>query len=393
VRSRAKATGSMPLFIEGDTITGSVVLDLVSKKKLKGVTLTLEGETLRVGEEPLVFYKDTRPLWTPDANETKASNLSGSVVWPFSMSLPREVHVASTSKGIPNAIKAPPSFTDRASPAYIDYRLIVTFRRGALRVNQVLTASLSYVLLTRIPPLSALRLAAYEAGGQMAGPNVEAADWKSLNPIKLKGTSFGNRSIEVEYTFAVGAPLIYAPNSPVPLWITIAGADEQVTALLISSKSVSVQLRRSLAIGLDADDDGRVERTDTTFLELCARGVIWPPSDNLGAKTVPAKHVLEGELFIPAKTKPSFIFPNVSLRYFVDFSLAEIPGLSFPGHIPNKPLASQKIDIALDSSHRRNFSSRAPPSYALEQSTRYDTSIGVLTAANQRFLHHGHSGV
>ena len=108
--------------------------------------------------------------------------------------------------------------------------------------------------------------------------------------------------------------LTYSPNSPVPIWITVTGTDDQAIALLVSSKSLLVRLRRSLAIGLDADDNNRVERTDTTFLEVCARGVIWPLSEDPEVKEVSAKRVLEGELFVPVKTKPSFIFPNVSLR-------------------------------------------------------------------------------
>ena len=106
---------------------------------------------------------------------------------------------------------------------------------------------------------------------------------------------------------------MYSPNSPIPIWITVSGSDNQANALISTPKSLAVRLRRSLAIGVDADDDKREERTDTTFLEVTARGVIWPPDDNPGESNSD-KRVLEGELFVPIKTKPSFIFPNVSLR-------------------------------------------------------------------------------
>jgi hypothetical protein len=33
--------------------------------------------------------------------------------------------------------RLPPNFTERASAAYIDYKLFVTVQRGMLRVNQV----------------------------------------------------------------------------------------------------------------------------------------------------------------------------------------------------------------------------------------------------------------
>ena len=80
-------------------------------------------------------------------------------------------------------------------------------------------------------------------------------------------------------------------------------------------------------------------------------------------------------------------------QYFIDFLLVETPGISFTGHVPSKPLASQSVDVAFDPTPRKHITSRAPPAYATEQATSYDTSLGVLVAANQRFLHHGHSGV
>jgi hypothetical protein len=42
--------------------------------------------------------------------------------------------------------RLPPNFTERASAAYIDYKLIVTVQRGMLRVNQVCAVSGSRIL-------------------------------------------------------------------------------------------------------------------------------------------------------------------------------------------------------------------------------------------------------
>ena len=42
--------------------------------------------------------------------------------------------------------RLPPNFTERASPAYIDYKLIVTVQRGMLRVNQVCAVLKSRIL-------------------------------------------------------------------------------------------------------------------------------------------------------------------------------------------------------------------------------------------------------
>ena len=85
----------------------------------------------------------------------------------------------------------PPNFTERVSQAYIDYKLIVTVKRGMLRVNQVCTVSesknlakkkkklnklKSHSLSTNVgylpdipdPPYTLRRLSAYQEGSQMA---------------------------------------------------------------------------------------------------------------------------------------------------------------------------------------------------------------------------------
>jgi hypothetical protein len=59
------------------------------------------------------------------------------MAWPFSLKLPSETILAETLKGEKKPYPLPPTFTERASPAYIDYKLIVTVKKGALRVNQV----------------------------------------------------------------------------------------------------------------------------------------------------------------------------------------------------------------------------------------------------------------
>jgi len=188
--------------------------------------------------------------------------------------------------------------------------------------------------------------------------------------------------------------ITYSPNSPIPLWV-ILESDRQATDLLVASKTFRVRLRRSVAIGSDAVDDKREERTDTTFEEVCAEGLFWPasvanhPSGDVNDE-VQTKS-LEGEVYIPNATKPSFIFPGVSVRYFIDFYLSETAGLQLTGHTLGMRLASQKVDIVLDMiSKRETLRSRALPGYSRPSDVQYDTSIGVLTAANQRFLHHGH---
>jgi hypothetical protein len=87
-----------------------------------------------VGQEEKLFLDITKPVWTP------ASPCEGKVVgqhtFPFSVTIPRDINVSPVPKVGPKSYPLPPTFSERASPAYIDYRLFVTVRRGRLRVNK-----------------------------------------------------------------------------------------------------------------------------------------------------------------------------------------------------------------------------------------------------------------
>lgn len=59
----------------------------------------------------------------------------GQYTWPFEIALPNEIEVLDRKEK--KIFPLPPSFTERASPAYINYKITVTVKRPALRVNQM----------------------------------------------------------------------------------------------------------------------------------------------------------------------------------------------------------------------------------------------------------------
>jgi len=96
------------------------------------------GTTL-VGQEEQQFLVIEKELWSPTIPLPDGSKLSkldkGNYSWPFEFTLPKEVEVL--DRKAKTIFPLPPSFTERASPAYINYKLTVVLRRGALRVNQM----------------------------------------------------------------------------------------------------------------------------------------------------------------------------------------------------------------------------------------------------------------
>lgn len=150
VKSRASNSKHAPLYLEGDIIRGEVRLDLVKVETLKGITITvslgtapvrhltrpghqIRAGTTSVGREEEVFLDKTETVWTPASSQE--SKVLGARTHAFSISIPQEAEVSPGPKAPPKRFALPPTFTERACPAYIDYNLYVTVRRGGLRTN------------------------------------------------------------------------------------------------------------------------------------------------------------------------------------------------------------------------------------------------------------------
>jgi hypothetical protein len=184
----------------------------------------------------------------------------------------------------------------------------------------------------------------------MHWPVEDPPGWTVLQPVELKASIFSTREAMVRcsvsahassspnsfpHQFAVGSPvrlqqippspltlyqLVYATNSPIPLWVTLTSPDDQALDLIVSTKSIQARLRRSLAVGPDADADDRPIRTDTTFEETTATASIWPVTNPTYSHEGLGKIELEGEIFIPGGTKTSFIFSEVCVRVSFDYN-------------------------------------------------------------------------
>ena len=87
-----------------------------------------------MGQEEELFLDVTEPVWTPAS--LSEGKIVGQHTFPFSITIPDDVKVAPAPKATPKSFPLPPTFSERASPAYIDYRLLVTVRRSRLRVNK-----------------------------------------------------------------------------------------------------------------------------------------------------------------------------------------------------------------------------------------------------------------
>ncbi|EIN09874.1 hypothetical protein PUNSTDRAFT_133646 [Punctularia strigosozonata HHB-11173 SS5] len=407
VKSRAANEKNLPLFVSGDEIAGVVSFNLDKSESLKGIVLSVTGGTTAVGQEEERFLELSQEL-------SPAAKLKGAHSFPFKLALPTEC----TPKGEKQTWPLPPTMSERASPAYIDYKLTVVIKRGALRVNQTLGTSFSYLPRSRPDPPSLLREAAYREGVPLIGPDGDAEGWKVLKPLKIQGTIFDTREVEVECTLAIATPLAYAIGTPIPLHLTFTSSDTQALDLLANPRAPQCFLVRTHAVGSGATDVTAPRRSNNTFLEECGKAVWWPVEEETPAQVAArgeknlgwekegsdggkgSKRVLMGELEVRKGLKASFSFPKHCVWYSIALRSFTAPGFTYtPPAVGSSSsagseefLLTERVTITTVPAAGPSPRAYAPPGYRDENNQGdYNTAIGFLENGNQRFYHH-HGG-
>ncbi|KAI0342666.1 hypothetical protein BDW22DRAFT_1357119 [Trametopsis cervina] len=381
VKSRAKDKKVWPLFCERDTITGTVEVDFDKTDGAKGVSIALSGAVTAVGQEELVFLTSTQELWD---SKTSGKAPSGRQSWPFSIPIPTTADVADKPKAKAETYSLPPTFSERASPAYIDYKLTVTVKRSAFRVNQILTTSIYYTPLSRAQSPSPLRLAAYSEGGVLIGPEGDPEGWKVLAPVRISGTLFKTRIVNVDCTIAIAQPLSFATGSPIPIFATFSADDEQALDVISSPTAVKVCLVRERLIGSVATRPGG-QSSANTIREVMGVASFWPSQD--GAQGAPNTRTLQGELDVRKALRPTFTFPTFTLRYDVCMYPSQASG--FVSANPETVLFAERVSLHALNALGVIPKSYAPPGYVAPAEHTWNTAAGFLENGNQRFLHYG----
>jgi hypothetical protein len=93
-----------------------------------------------------------------------------------------------------------------------------------------------------------------------------------------------------------------------------------VLDVLGKPSTIRLRLVRSMATGSEATDDMGSRRTDNHFLEQVGQAYFW---DSKGAQDV-NKRVFQGEMELVKTLKPSFKFPNFTIRVSTFMSIGII---------------------------------------------------------------------
>jgi len=377
IKSRAKGAKQLPIFFQGDVIEGEVEVDFSKADGAKAVTIAAHGGVTTVGQDEFQIFDITRELWDAKSSPKPKGKLS----WPFSFTLPSEVMASDKIKGKPSPFRLPPSFSERAASAYVDYKFIITVRKGAFKINQAFNTTFVYIPVTQASPPSKLRKMAYQDQTPLVGPEIDFDGWKVFPSFKITGTLFNTLPVDIECSFAIAQPLSFALGSPVPLYLTFRSDDETALDVLAKPSSVNVFLQRERKIGYAALSEG-AEGTTNTFREPLGKAYFWPD----GASEH-GKRTLQGEVLIKKGSKPSFAFPRFSLQYFITLKAFQTSG--FTGANADTIHVSEKLAVHTVNEPGIVTRSYAPPGYSDVEEGNYATTAGMLENGNQRFLHHG----
>ncbi|KAI9568203.1 hypothetical protein HD554DRAFT_2022523 [Boletus coccyginus] len=393
LNSRASASTSLPIFYQGDVISGQVDVDVPKSGSIKGISVKITAGTILVSmsQEEQLFIDTETDLWTPSMPLPDGSKVSkitkGKYYWPFSFTLPAEVEVQDqkTKKKFP----LPSSFSERASMAYLDYKLVVTVKHGLFTGNQTLVTIFAYVSVTRPELPSPMLQKAYKENLPLVGPEGDPDGWHSPPPLTIQGKLFDSRTAEVTFSLALAKPLTYGRGTAIPLWLTLTGSDDQALDLLSAPTAIKLLLVRTLATGPDATSD-TAHRADRCFFENVARAVFWAAEDYRGQ----GQRILRGEVDVKRSFRPSTLFPwvhHLCASYHLDLQPFEVAG--FVATVPKSvPLLQQKVTITNFPAVGIPVRSHAPPEYVREQGADYDRSVVLSENGNQRFFHHGGTG-
>jgi len=388
VCSRGNKSSKVPTFMEGEVITGTVELQLDKVEHIQYVTVEILGSYTTVGQDPIPFLSIEKTIWSASSNEPFTPKLKGNHVWPFSVELPKTVKISAIPRGHVSEYFLPPSFSERAAPSYLEYKILVTFRRGNFRIDNVLSTSFAYQPRTRPEPPSRLRQLAYTENSMPLGPKPDPEGWEDLGVKSIVGTIFDSRQVEVTCQFYLAKPLCYSKGTFIPFHLVLGCSDQQTLDLFAARGSLQVLLFRTLSIGSEAMLTGvgklGSQKTNKNFSEPVAKGIYF--TDQSSSQSDVRR--LDGEIPVKRDLKSSFVFPNISIKYQVSFPLIA-PGFTIVGDkLP--PTYIHGVEIASLLPLGPIPRSRAPRMSVeeVEETRNYDISIAMLTAANQRFLHH-----
>ncbi|EMD36827.1 hypothetical protein CERSUDRAFT_83847 [Gelatoporia subvermispora B] len=327
VTSHARSSGQLPSFFQGDAVAGVVELNLVDEESIKAVSIAITGQLTTSATDVFTFLQLSEELWspsmglpTPTAGTTSSvksnGRLRGSFSWQFSLALPTVVDMKWRS-GSSEPCSLPPSFSERMARVHIQYQLLASVRRGLFHVDAKVGTVFAYTPIIRPEAPSLLRQISYLESAPLPGPEEDPEGWTTLKSIKIRGTIFHAREIDVTCTLSLAQPLCYTRGSVIPCLMDLQTDDLQALHILADSRAPVVRLLRQVSMGVSTASSmsGKVS-AGVAFqpaIQDTRQAVWWPSSRNSRSNV----RRLEGEILLNPALKPSCRMGEFELSYSV----------------------------------------------------------------------------
>jgi len=156
--SGARSPKQLPIYFEGENITGTIELDLTIPDAIHCIYVLVsrvsvllsrfqvithlyiqqvKGQVLTGADvwERSKFLRQSQTIWSRDATAAPfpGGKLRGKHSLPFSLTLPRDVDLPVGSNQVSEKFRLPHSFLEKLTRASVQYEFIVRFSRGKFR--------------------------------------------------------------------------------------------------------------------------------------------------------------------------------------------------------------------------------------------------------------------
>ncbi|KAF9466645.1 hypothetical protein BDZ94DRAFT_187800 [Collybia nuda] len=348
-------SASLPTILEGSSVTGSVKLNLDKKDGIHSVIVYVKGSIITGSHsgEQFTFLECSKTLWSQSTainestslnnnnNNNGRSQLRGDRLWPYAISLPKEIVLPIASKSSPETFRLPQTFLERHARASIQYSVNLLISRGKLRLDHRATIVFGYIPITKPSPPSFLRQLAYQENSPLWGPDSDPDGWHTMEPVRVEGKIFNARMVNVKCTLSLALPLCYTRGSAIPCFMTIETIDWQALDLLSSPRAIVMRLRRriraSAETGKTVDSYGWKDAVDDSQLAAW-----WPSTEGAPDGSKPRREI-NGELHLPIDTKPTSAMAHFRIEYSVVLFPFDTAGFDSEG---TEPLCTVPIEVA-----------------------------------------------
>ncbi|TDL20418.1 hypothetical protein BD410DRAFT_790898 [Rickenella mellea] len=324
VSGRGTNGDSVPSFVEGETITGRVGLELdKAERNLTSVELSIEGQIGNLGYmmESNPTFEHRQTLWNISFGDPRAPQaaprqpsepqvLAGKYSWDFSFSIPHQFHaVGFKVTGDSLVQKLPPTLSE--GDRHVSYTIGVKIKRNTtFEPFYELTTPFVYTPRSEPKSFSLLRISAYRENAPLNGPDLDPDGWKVFPPVQITGydlQEFGR--VDLSCTLALATPLSYTRGSVIPLMLELDSQDENALgARFISSPYFpKIKFYRTLR----EDNENVLSRRNNVLATWSVAGTQHRPSQ--------CRRMLYGEIKLPAALRPSFDLGDIFIKYMVGF--------------------------------------------------------------------------